>query len=382
MKKKILFSFLLILLLIFSSFPAYAQDFDTIAEYAALMEVSTGQFLFVKNADEPRPPASITKIMTLLLAFEALERGDINWDTKTIVSEKAWRTGGSSMFLEVDTEVTVEELINGIVIVSANDGCIAIAELLAGSEEAFVQRMNKRAAELGLTQTHFQNSTGLHAENHHMSARDIAVLARELITKHPRILEIAQKKEYTYNNIKQQNLNPLIGRFSGADGLKTGSTPESGYSLVGTAVQNNMRLISVALNTADKAQRLLASQELLNYGFHNFEFAKTIKKGETIGEIPVKDGKQKSAALTVAEDLPVLAPKGRQEDLEFVVAEEKQLTAPVEEGTQAATLLVQLDGETIVSAPLVTAEQVSRANIFIRFFRSIINFIRSLIGRF
>jgi D-alanyl-D-alanine carboxypeptidase (penicillin-binding protein 5/6) len=234
MKKKSVFSLLLILLLIFSSLPVSAQNFNTVAEYAALMEVSTGQFLYVKNADEPRPPASITKIMTLLLAFEALERGDINWDTKTIVSERAWRIGGSSMFLEVDTEVTVEELINGIIIVSANDGCVAMAELLAGSEEAFAQRMNQRAQELGLKQTQFQNSTGMPAENHYMSARDIAILARELITKHPRILEIAQKREYTYNNIRQHNLNPLIGRFKGADGLKTGSTPQSGYSLVGT----------------------------------------------------------------------------------------------------------------------------------------------------
>ncbi|NLZ92457.1 MAG: D-alanyl-D-alanine carboxypeptidase [Firmicutes bacterium] len=381
MKKKSVFSLLLILLLIFSSLPVSAQNFNTVAEYAALMEVSTGQFLYVKNADEPRPPASITKIMTLLLAFEALERGDINWDTKTIVSERAWRIGGSSMFLEVDTEVTVEELINGIIIVSANDGCVAMAELLAGSEEAFAQRMNQRAQELGLKQTQFQNSTGMPAENHYMSARDIAILARELITKHPRILEIAQKREYTYNNIRQDNLNPLIGRFNGADGLKTGSTPQSGYSLVGTAVQNNMRLISVTLNAPDKAQRLLASQELLNYGFHNFDFTKAVEKGETIGEIAVKDGKQQSVALTVEEDLSVLTPKGRQDDLEFAVSDEQQLNAPVEKGTQAATLLVKLDGETITTAPLVTAQTVNRANIFIRFFRGIINFIRSLINR-
>ncbi|NLN54168.1 MAG: D-alanyl-D-alanine carboxypeptidase, partial [Firmicutes bacterium] len=189
MTKKRLLSLLLALLLVLFSVPVSAQNFDTAAGVAALMEASTGQFLFLKNADEPRPPASITKVMTLLLAFEALERGDINWDTTTIVSERAWQKEGSSMFLQVDTEVTVEELISGISIVSANDGCVALAELLAGSEEAFVQQMNQRALELGMTNTKFQNATGLPAEGHYMSARDIAILARELITKHPRILE-------------------------------------------------------------------------------------------------------------------------------------------------------------------------------------------------
>ncbi|MCR3921973.1 MAG: D-alanyl-D-alanine carboxypeptidase, partial [Firmicutes bacterium] len=345
MKKKSVLSLLLALLLLFSAIPAAAQNFQTVAGVAVLMEASTGQFLYLKNADEQRPPASLTKIMTLLLTFEALERDEIQWDQTTVVSERAWQKEGSTMYLQVDTEVSVEELIKGISIVSANDGCVAMAELLSGSEEAFVQRMNQRAQELGMINTQFQNSNGLPATNHYMSARDVAILARELIVKHPRILEFEAQREFTYGGIKQQNRNPLLGRFAGADGLKTGWTPESGYSLAGTALQNGIRLISVTLNTKDNQERLLASQELLNYGFKNFTLTQVVAKDETVGEIPVTDGKQQTVALTVAEDVSILIPNGREDDLELVVTEEKSLTAPIEQGTEAATLLIQLEGE-------------------------------------
>ncbi|NLM51478.1 MAG: D-alanyl-D-alanine carboxypeptidase [Firmicutes bacterium] len=357
---------------------AAAQHFASSAEVAALMEVSTGQFLYLKNADEPRPPASTTKIMTLLLAFEAIERGGINWDDTIMVSERAYQKEGSSMFLEINTEVTVEELISGISIVSANDGCVALAELIAGSEEAFVALMNKRAQELGMTNTHFANSTGLPADNHYMSARDIAIVARELILNHPKILEFESQREFTYNNITQYNRNPLLGRYPGADGLKTGWTPESGYSLAGTAEQNGMRLISVVLNTESDQARLVASQELLNYGFRNFTFHTVAKAGEVLGEIPVKDGKKQTVSLTIQEDFQPLVPKDRTADLDLKVAEQKELTAPVEKGTAAATLLVQLDGETLASRELVTTETVNRANIFVRLFRSLLAFIRGL----
>jgi len=378
MKKSL--SLFLVVLFLLLPLPAAAQNFESSAEVAALMEVSTGQFLYLKNADEPRPPASTTKIMTLLLAFEALERGEINWDDTTIVSERAWQKEGSSMFLEINTEVTVEELISGISIVSANDGCIALAELLTGSEEAFVQLMNKRAQELGMTNTMFQNATGLPAANHYMSARDTAIVARELILNHPKILEFESQREYTYNNITQYNRNPLLGRFPGADGLKTGWTPESGFSLTGTAEQNGMRLISVVLNTESDQARLVASQELLNYGFRNFKFHTVAKAGEVLGEIPVKDGKQQTVNLTIKEDFQPLIPQNRADDLVLEVAEQKELTAPVEKGTAAATLLVKLDGETLAEQELVTTEDVNRANIFVRLFRSLIAFIRGLIS--
>ena len=369
---------ILALLLFCVAFPAAAQDFETSADYAVLMEAKTGRLLYEKNGDVPRPPASITKIMTLLLAFEALERGDISWDQTTTVSERAWRIEGSEMFLEVDMEVTVEELISGISIVSANDGCVAIAELIAGSEDAFVARMNKRAKELGLQNTSFQNSTGLPADNHYMSAKDIAILARELINRFPKILEFESQREYTYGGIKQYNHNPLLGRFEGADGLKTGWTPESGYSLVGTAVRNNMRLISVVLNTESDEERLLASQSLLSHGFTNFELAEVAKAGTVYGELPVKDGSPQTVPLTVAANYETVIPRESLEELEYKVTEEKTLTAPVEEGIEAATLELVYEGKTVASTPLVTAGAVKKANIFVRLFRALINFIKNL----
>ncbi|HHX75215.1 MAG TPA: D-alanyl-D-alanine carboxypeptidase [Firmicutes bacterium] len=371
-------SFILALLLFCVAFPAAAQDFASTADYAVLIEAETGQVLYEKNGDTPRPPAIITKIMTLLLAFEALERGDITWDQTTVVSERAWRVEGSEMFLEVDTEVTVEELISGISIVSANDGCIAIAELIAGSEDAFVARMNKRARELGMQNTNFRNSTGLPADNHHMSANDIALLARELINRFPKVLEFESQQEYTYGGIKQYNHNPLLGRFEGADGLKTGWTPESGYSLVGTAVRNNMRLISVVLNTNSNEERLLASQSLLSHGFTNFELAEVAKAGTVYGELPVKDGNPQTVPLTVAQNYQAVIPRDSQKELEYKVAGGKTLTAPVEEGIEAATLELVHQGKTIASTPLVTAGEVKKANIFVRLFRSLVNFIKSL----
>ena len=379
MLKRIL-PLLLVLLLLFSG-SIYGQEFDTAAGVAVLMDADTGQLLYLKAADEQRQPASITKIMTLLLAFEALEKGDLNWDDQVLVSERAWRMGGSKMWLPINEHVSVEDIIKGISIVSANDGCIAIAEHLFGSEEAFVQRMNQRAQELGLTNTHFKNSTGWPDEEHLMSARDIAVLSRELIVNHPEILVIESEKEFTFNNILQQNRNPLLGRFPGADGLKTGWTPDSGFSLAGTAMQDGVRLISVVLNTESDDERSVASQELLNYGFRNFTQKTVAAQGSELGEISVGQGKQRTVSVTVPHDVAVSVPVGQEDNVELVLANQPELTAPIEAGTPAGTLLIRLDGETLLTAPLQTTVDVARANIFARVFRSITDFFRGLFDR-
>jgi D-alanyl-D-alanine carboxypeptidase (penicillin-binding protein 5/6) len=377
---KRIYPLLLVLLLLFSG-SAYGQEFDTAAGVAVLMDADTGQFLYLKAADEQRQPASITKIMTLLLVFEALEEGDLNWDDQVLVSERAWRMGGSKMWLPINEHVSVEDIIKGISIVSANDGCIAIAEHLLGSEEAFVQRMNQRAQELGLTNTHFKNSTGWPDEEHLMSARDIAVLSRELIVNHPEILVIESEREFTFNSILQQNRNPLLGRFPGADGLKTGWTPDSGFSLAGTAMQDGVRLISVVLNTESEDERRVASQELLNYGFRNFSQITAAAKGNVLGEITVGQGKQRTINVTVPYDVNVSTPVGQEDNIELVLANQPELTAPIEAGTPAGTLLIRLDGETLLTAPLQTTADVARANIFARVFRSITDFFRGLFGR-
>jgi len=345
-------------------------EFDSAAPTAVLMEASTGQIIYEKNADEALPPASITKIMTLLLAFDAVEEGRAKWDDEVPISAKAWKMQGSKMFLEAGKKIKYIDLVTGISVVSANDGCIALAEYLYGTEEAFVKKMNEKAAQLGLSKTHFENATGLPAEGHKMSAKDIAVLARHLISTYPQILEIESKTEFTYNNIKQRNRNPLLGAYPGADGLKTGWTEEAGYCLVGTAQQNGMRLISVVLNTKNEKDRLFASQQLLNYGFKNFEFFKLKSAGEIVGSVNVKDGKLREVGLKVDKDITVLVKTTDKNKIQFEVKKDHEfLKAPVAEGTRAGKIEALLNGETIASADVLTAEDVARVGLLTRFIR-------------
>jgi D-alanyl-D-alanine carboxypeptidase (penicillin-binding protein 5/6) len=346
------------------------------------MEASTGQLLFDKGSDVPLPPASITKLMTLLLALEAVEQEQVAWDEPVIVSERAWRMGGSEMFLNIGQEVAFGELLTGIAVVSANDACIAVAEHLAGSEEAFVQRMNERARELGMSNSSFLNSSGIPAPGHRMSARDIAVLSRHLLQEHPTVLELYAKREFTFNEIRQFNRNPLLGRFTGADGLKTGWTDEAGYCLVGTAVQNETRLISVILNTNSNQERLTATQELLSYGFRNFKLHTAATAGKPLGEgVPVRDGRKLLVAVTSREDVRVMLPAGRQpNELELLITNPKPLQAPVTAGASVATLDVRLNGTTLTTAELVTAEDIARANFFVRLLRTITSLFRNILS--
>lgn len=380
MLRKIIVAVLLAALITLPGMSASAAAFDVAAGSAVLMEASTGQVMLEKGADTPLPPASITKLMTLLLALEAVEQEQVAWDEPVIVSERAWRMGGSEMFLSIGQEVTFGDLLTGIAVVSANDACIAVAEHLTGSEESFVQRMNERARELGMNNSSFLNSSGIPAPGHRMSARDIAVLSRHLLLKYPKVLELYAKREFTFNNIRQFNRNPLLGRFPGADGLKTGWTDEAGYCLVGTAVQNGVRLISVVLNTAGEQERLTATQELLNYGFRNFNLHTAASAGQPLGEgVPVKDGRKLLAAVTGKEDIRVMLPAGRQPDeLEMLIVNPVELRAPVAAGTSAATLEVRLDGVTLTTAELVTAEEIARANFFVRLLRTIGSLLRNL----
>ncbi|MCW3489354.1 D-alanyl-D-alanine carboxypeptidase family protein [Dethiobacter alkaliphilus] len=381
MKKSIVAILLITLMLTTGS--VYGESFDSRAEVGILMEASSGQFLYEKNADTPLPPASTTKIMTLLLAFEALESGDIDWEDTTIVSRNAWsaETIGSKMYLDLDQEVTIEDLIYGISIVSANDATVALAEHLSGSEEAFVQQMNQRAQELGMTNTVFKNTSGLPADGHVMSARDVAILSRELIVNHPDILDIETQLEFTFNDIRQDNWNRrFLTSFEGANGLKTGWTTESGFSLAGAALRDDRQLISVVMGTESESERVAATSELLSHGFNQFRPQTVAQKDEVVAEVAVKDGRQQVVPVTVSQEVEVAVPQGRENDIELVVAEET-LTAPVEEGAVAGQLLVQLDDETLYSVQLYTAEEVGRANFIVRGFRGIMNFITGLFNR-
>jgi D-alanyl-D-alanine carboxypeptidase (penicillin-binding protein 5/6) len=381
MVKKVLTALLCLVLLLMSAVASFAAPFDVDAGAAILMEFSTGQVLFEKNADQPLPPASITKVMALLLVFEALESGRVAWEDMVVISEKAWRMAGSRMYIEVDTEVMFGDLVTGVSVVSGNDASVAVAEHVAGSEEAFVRLMNARAEEIGLTRTRFLNSHGLPAPGHEMSARDMAVLARFLIMNHPKVLEIESQREFTYNNIPQRNRNLLLWRYPGADGLKTGWTDEAGYCLVGTAKQEGIRMISVVLRSESDEARLKASSELLNHGFRDFRLVVAASPSDRVGEAEVRDGREVAAGLTVAKKVPVVVPTGRQGDLELAIAENIILQAPVQAGEEVGRMEVRLDGEVLTTAPLVTVEGVDRASIFVRFFRGLVRLVTSIFTR-
>jgi D-alanyl-D-alanine carboxypeptidase (penicillin-binding protein 5/6) len=350
-------------------------EFESTASSAILIEASTGQVLYEKNSEVSMPPASITKIMTLLLGFEAISKGAAKWDDLVSISEKAWKMEGSKMFLQVGTKVSYRDIISGISIDSANDGCIALAEHLYGSESAFVSVMNQRAKEIGMTNSTFKNSTGLPEEGHRLTAKDIATLSRYLILNYPEILEIESKTEFTFNNIRQFNRNPLLGVFEGADGLKTGWTEEAGYCLAATAKQNDIRLIAVILNTKDESERKSAGQAILTYGFKNFKMLEYKKSGDLVDSISVGNGKKTTAQLKLDSDINLMVPINREKDLQTVIFKNSpSISAPVNIGTPAGKLEVKLDGITLASSGLSTAESIPKAG----FFQRIINGLRNL----
>jgi serine-type D-Ala-D-Ala carboxypeptidase (penicillin-binding protein 5/6) len=365
---------LLVSILSFSINPnlfAFA-DFDLPAETAVLMEAKTGQVLYQKDGETPLPPASITKIMTLLLAFEELDSGRVNWDDLVTVSQKAWEMEGSTMFLNIDQKVSYGDLITGISVVSANDACVAIAEHIFGSEQEFVSKMNLRASSLGLQNTNFKNATGWPQEGHYMSAMDIAVLARYLVNTYPKILEIESMSEFTFNNIKQYNRNPLLGKFDGADGLKTGWTTEAGYCLVGTAMQNDTRMIAVVLKTDSETQRLASSRTLLNHGFRNFVLQDVALSGEDAPPLTVQNAKEKFVPIQIKETLSAVVPIESKNEISKEITIKDTLKAPLPAGTVVGEMVFSLDGRPIGRVDLVTVDDAPKANFLVLLFRRLL----------
>lgn len=359
--------------------PASAQiSLDLNAEAAVLMEAHTGKILYSKNAAQPLPPASLTKIMTLLLTMEEIDQGLISLDTVVTTSSKAWKTGGSTMFLNVGQQVTVEQLLKGIAIVSANDACVAIAEHLCGSEAAFVQKMNQRAAELGLEHSHFMNSHGMHHADHYMSTLDIARLAAYFVKNHPEAAALQTEEEFTFNGIQQFNRNPLLGRFPGADGIKTGCTPEAGFCLAGSSTQNEMHLIAIVMNCPDEETRLEDSEVLLNYGFRQYELATIASAEEVLATAPVKKGNLREVKLVAGQPVMAVVPRGKTDRLEKVITLSNHLEAPVKKGNVAGSLDIILDGEKLISVELITGEQVNRLKLLASVWRSLGDFIARL----
>ena len=350
-----------------------------------LMDATTGKVIVEENADESLPPASLTKMMTDYIAAAEIEAGRITLDDEVPISERAWRTGGSKMFVRVGDRVRLEDLIRGIVIQSGNDASVAVAEYIAGSEEAFADLMNQQAYLLGMKNSQFRNPTGWPAEGHYSSARDLALLARQIIVEHPDHYAYYSEREFTYGTdfqtgepITQRNRNGLLWLDQTVDGMKTGHTEEAGYCLVASAERNGMRLISVVLGTDSTRARVQESQTLLRYGFRFYETLEVFAGGAELERQQVWKGAREDVAVGLPEDLVMTLVRGRYDDLEASVTVQPWLVAPLSAGDEIGSLTVSLDGDVLHEGPLVIVEDVPEAGFFLRVWHSLYLFFAKL----
>jgi D-alanyl-D-alanine carboxypeptidase (penicillin-binding protein 5/6) len=340
------------------------QPYVAKAEEAILLDSRTGRVLFEKNADQPVPPASMSKLMTMIMVFEALRSGTLSLDQKFKVSQDAWKrggapSGGSTMYAELNSEVALEDLIKGVVVHSANDACIVIAENMAGSEPAFADLMTARARELGATNATFKNATGLPDPGHQMSVRDLAILARYIINTFPEYYKYYSIPEFTWNNITQQNRNPLLKDYPGADGMKTGYTKEAGYGLIGSAQRDGRRLVMVIAGLKTINERRQEAQGLLDWGFKQFRTVDVYAKGDRVGQARVWGGTERHVALLAAGDVRVALTPQEKEMAEVKLAYTGPLIAPVEAGQQVGSVRFIVDGVTVADVPVVTAGAIT-----------------------
>jgi D-alanyl-D-alanine carboxypeptidase (penicillin-binding protein 5/6) len=329
-----------------------------------LVDFNSGRVLVEKNADMRVEPASITKLMTAYVVFQELDQGNITLEDLVPVSEKAWRTGGSRMFIEPDMQVSVADLIRGMVIQSGNDSSVALAEYVAGSEEAFASLMNHYAEQLGMVNTNFVNSTGLPDPDHYTTAHDIVLLSAATIRDFPDFYTWYAEKEFTFNDIRQHNRNTLLWRDPAIDGLKTGHTEAAGYCLAASAKRDGMRLVSAVMGSASESSRASESQTLLNYGFRFFETVQLYEAGQELAKARVWKGLTEEVPLGIAEELFVTIPRGSYEALEARLEVQPQLSAPLQAEAVVGKVNVKLDGETVASRDLITLAGVEEAGFF------------------
>jgi len=344
--------------------PAAHAATDTPAEEAILIDHATGMVLMEKNADLPVPPSSMTKLMTLYLLFERLADGRLNMNDSFAVSEKAWRTGGSKMFVEVGKQARVEDLVRGIVVQSGNDACIVVAEGISGSEEAFANLMNDKARALGMTESNFANSSGWPHPEHRASVRDLAILATRLIDDFPQYYPFFAEKTFTYSGIKQGNRNPLLYKNMGADGLKTGHTEEAGFGLVASAVRDGQRLILVVNGLESVTQRARESERLLRWAFREFGRYALFQAGETVDQAGVWLGETASVPLVVEDAVDIVMPRKARKDMKIKVVYDGPIPAPVAAGQPVGLLRIEAPGFATVERPLVAGNAVPQLGMF------------------
>ncbi len=326
-----------------------------------LMDYHSGHVLASDNPHLQVEPASITKMMTAYVVFSEIKAGHLSLDDMITISEKAWRTGGSKMFIEVDKQVSVEDLVRGMIIQSGNDACVALAEHIAGSEEVFANMMNQHAQKLGMKNSNFLNATGLPDEGHLVTAHDVALLGKALIAEFPDLYHFYSEKEFTFNKIKQHNRNTLLYRDPTVDGFKTGHTEAAGYCLATSAMRNGMRLINVIMGTESEKARADETQKLINYGFRFFETHKLFNANDERVKAEIWKGEEEEVSIGLANDLFITIPKGSYDDLKANVDLPSLLTAPIQQGTQLGTLNIELYDQTIIQKPLVALETAEQA---------------------
>lgn len=335
------------------------------AESAILMDADTGQVLYEKNADKRLAPASMTKLMTLILAVEALEKNRVKLGEKVVASENAWRMGGSQIYLEPGEEMTFQDMLIAVAVGSANDACVAIAEHLAGSHENFVEQMNRKARELGLKNTHFANAYGLPAENHYSSARDMALLGRYAL-RYPKLMEFTSIKEYSLRNgeFKLFNTNKLLWWYKGTDGFKTGWTNEAKYCLVSTVERNGLRLVATVMGCPEPRGNFRDSMTLYNYGFANYSYKSFFKRGSIVGVVKVGKGVRDSVEVQASENIGIIVPKGEEDQITYRKMLVDYVNAPVKEGQVLGKAYIYRNKKLVRKVDLTANAGVPRASVW------------------
>jgi D-alanyl-D-alanine carboxypeptidase (penicillin-binding protein 5/6) len=346
-----------------------AQSMSTPAKRAILIDATTNSILFEKDADTPFPPASMSKLMTVYMAFDAIKNGELQLEDEVVVSDSAWRdwnNRGSTMFLRARDTVTVADLLRGIIVLSGNDACVVLAEHMAGSHDVFVDWMNAKAIQIGMNGSQFKNANGWPAEGHVMTARDLANLSYRLVTEFPDLYPMFGETEFLYKDFRSNrfNRNPLLGRFAGADGLKTGHTEESGYGLAASAERDGRRLVLVVGGLSSVNERMRESQRLMQFGFRNFSHYPLFGAGDTVDVAEVWLGNKATVDMVLGEDLALTMSRRQRAEMKVSVTYTNPISAPIQKGQQIGTLTVELPNRTPITSPLLAREDVGEISGF------------------
>jgi D-alanyl-D-alanine carboxypeptidase (penicillin-binding protein 5/6) len=358
-----------LLVLVFSVSVASAQTFsapETLAKQAFIIDSDTGAVLYKKNENERMPTSSMSKVLTAMVVFDAIREGKLSLDQTLPISERSWKMQGSKMFVDIGSQIKVEDLIRGVIIQSGNDACIALAEGVAGSEENFADLINGKAEAIGMKDSHFMNSSGWPDPNHYSTAHDLALMARYLVANYPEDYKYYSEKEFLYNNIKQGNRNPLLYKNIGADGIKTGHTEEAGYGLIGSAARDGRRVIMVINGTSSMQERADESVKLIEWALTSFRNIPLAEKGKVYAKAPVVLGLEREVELAASEDMKLTVPAFAKNAVSMQAVYPAPLKAPVKAGDQVGKLVITPAGQASVEVPLVATKDVAQAGFFSR----------------